>query len=494
MSRYSRRAWLTHCTAGLAWSPTLWAGTQPPTSAGADRAGTEPAGTPCSAAEAVAAGSSGPVSGPQGGPPPGPAAGGESPGPGPGSKQTREISPRDAAELQHALFRAAGTGDTLRVASPRSLLLPLREDQVGTRSELSRHALLIPEGVRLDLNGSTLALEFQANGHGVRLSNDSAIRRGTIEIVASAGKGSQACWHSAVSVGAAYGDGGTPDRPGHFARVTHWEAADLTIRQPFAAAGIQLMSAAGWGALRRITIADSKLALLGIGMDWGSVGPVNSADEQLPHMRRLWDRGEIYTTHPHDVLVEDLRVGRLTRQQDGNDAGLRCSACHRITVRRVHVEEAAVAVALFGGDLGYEFALPDQRDQAHRGYDLAGIGIERATHFGIVLNGLADNVWRARERQLDKPRLDPTQPGLVEPRLREVRLRGAGGQSQGVYAVSVTRGSFDDVEIGGFETGIHPEDWVDGLTFERTHLRDNRHPLRIEGTRAPARGVVVRPG
>jgi hypothetical protein len=35
---------------------------------------------------------------------------------------------------------------------------------------------------------------------------------------------------------------------------------------------------------------------------------------------------------------------------------------------------------------------------------------------------------------------------------------------------------------------------VNGLTFERTRLRDNRHPIRVEGTRAPARGVEVRPG
>ena len=486
MSRFSRRDWLTHCAAGLAWTSTSWAGSQPPASPGTVPVGTVPVGS--ERAGAVAAQGTDPAR------PPMPAAGVQEPGPGPGSQQIREISPRDAAELQQALFRAAGSGDTLRVATPRSLVLPLREDRVGRHAEISRHALLIPEGVRLDLNGSTLGLELRANGHGVRLSNDSAIRHGTIEIVASEGKGSQACWHSAVSVGAPYGDGGTPDRPGHFVRVAHWEAADLTIRQPFAAAGIQLMSAASWGALRRITIADSKQALLGVGMDWGSVGPVNSADEQLPLMRRLWERGEIQTTHPHDVLVEDLRVGRLARQQDGNDAGLRCSACHRITVRRLHVVEAGVAVALFGGDLGYEFALPDQRDEAHRGYDLAGVSIDRATLFGIVLNGLADNVWRARERQLDTPRLDPTQPGLVEPRLRDVRLRGAGGTSQGVYAVSVTNGSFDDVEISGFETGIHPEDWVNGLTFERTRLRDNRHPIRVEGTRAPARGVEVRPG
>ncbi len=52
-------------------------------------------------------------------------------------------------------------------------------------------------------------------------------------------------------------------------------------------------------------------------------------------MRRLWEQGQIYSTHPHDILIENLRVGRLTRNLDGNDAGVRCSACHNITIRNV---------------------------------------------------------------------------------------------------------------------------------------------------------------
>lgn len=482
MPHLSRRAWLTHgatqlVTTHLVHSGLLHSGQLP-------RA-------PLHGGEAPGWGA---VAGDLPGGPKAQGNAGRVPGPGPGSGVVREIAPRDGAELQHELFRAQGRGDTLRLATPRTLVLPLREEVVGSRREISRQALLIPPETRLDLNGSTLRLELRSNGHGVRLSTGSAIRRGLIEIVASEGRGSQACWHSAVSVGAPYGDGGTPDQPGEFVTVSHWEVADLTIRQPFAAAGIQLMSEACWGVLRRITLVDSPRALLGIGMDWGTVGPLTAEDAQLPRMRRLWERGELYSTHPHDVLVEQLRVGRLTRHQDGNDAGLRCSACHHITVRGVQVAEAAVAVTLVGGDLGYEFARPDLRETPHHGYDLAGIEIERASLFGIVLNGLADNIWRAREHHGYEPVRNPTQPGLWEPRFRQVRLRGAGGRSQGIYAVSVTNGEFDHADISQFETGLHPEDWVNGLTLRHTRLHNNEHPPRIEGTRAPAKGVVVVPG
>ncbi len=126
--------------------------------------------------------------------------------------------------------------------------------------------------MELDLNGSTLLLDLRSNSYGVRLSHHSTVRNGTIRIVRSEGKGSQAIWHSAVCVGAAYGDGGTVAKPGHFSTVGHWRIEDLTIDQPFAAAGIQLMSEAHHGVIRNIRILDSEQALLGISLDWGTVG------------------------------------------------------------------------------------------------------------------------------------------------------------------------------------------------------------------------------
>ena len=166
------------------------------------------------------------------------------------------------------------------------------------QGKISRHALLIPPHVLLNLNGSALALDLRSNSHGVRLSNHSAIRYGTIRVVRSEGKGSQAIWHSAFSVGAPYDDGGTPEKPSYFSRVVGWRIENITIDQQVAASAIQLMSEACFGEIRRVRILDSPKALMGIGLDWGSVGKMTTADDQIPRMRELWEKGEIYSTHP----------------------------------------------------------------------------------------------------------------------------------------------------------------------------------------------------
>ncbi len=394
-----------------------------------------------------------------------------------------------ADELQQALHRHAGSHDTLQIPKGGTLTCLVREELIS--DEKSIHPLLIPPGVRLDLNGSTLLLDLRSNSYGVRLSNDSAIRNGTIRIVRSEGKGSQACWHSGISIGAAYGDGGTPEKPGRFSTVAHWEVEDITIDQQFAASAVQLMSEACHGILKNIRVLDSSKALLGIGLDWGSVGPITTEDKELPRMRKLWEQGQIYSTHPHDILIENIRVGKLTRNVDGNDAGVRCSACHRITIRDVDVAEAATAVAIFGGDCGYEYARTDQRELAHIGYVMEDIKIAKAQKYGIVLNGSADNIWRARRQHAYDSVRDPVHPGLDKPIIRNAVLRG-GDQpnAQGIYAVAVADATIDKLDVSGFSIGVHVEDWVSGMRFRDTRFAGNKEDKRIEGATEPATGVT----
>jgi hypothetical protein len=403
-----------------------------------------------------------------------------------------EVNVASADELQQLLHHHAESGNCLRIARPVELTCTVREEMV--ENEKSIHPLLVPRGVRLDLNGSTLRLDLRSNCYGVRLSNDSAIRNGTIRVVRSEGKGLQACWHSGISVGAAYGDGGTPDRPGAFSTVSRWAIENMTIDQPFAASAIQFMSEACHGLVQNVRILNSDQALLGIGMDWGSVGPITSADAELPRMRRLWEQGEIYSTHPHDIVVRNIRVGRLTRNIDGNDAGVRCSACHRITISDVVVEEAATAVAIFGGDCGYEYARPDQREDQHREYRIDNVRIDRALRYGIVLNGSADNIWRAKRDLGYEPVRDPVHPGLDRVSIRDCVLRGTGAaNSQGIYAVAVTEATLERLDIAGFDIGVHVEDWVRGMHFRNCKVADNTQNARIEGATEPAEGVVFDP-
>jgi hypothetical protein len=401
-----------------------------------------------------------------------------------------EIDVDHGTALQSELDRHVGSGSRLRLKSAREITCLVQEQIIG--GEKSIHPLLIPAGVHLDLQGSTLQLDCRSNSYGVRLSNDSSISNGSIRIVRSEGKGSQACWHSGISIGAAYDDAGTPEKPGRFSTVRNWLVENITIDQPFAASAIQLMSEACHGAIRNVTILDSAKALLGVGMDWGSVGPITTEDAQIPRMRKLWEAGKIYSTHPHDVLVENLKVGRLTRHVDGNDAGVRCSACHNITIRNVMIAEAATAVAIFGGDLGYEFAREDQRKLQHIGYRIEDVQIERAEIYGLVLNGSADNVYRASRNHAYRPVRDPVHPGLDRPVIKNLTLRGGGDRKnrQGIYAVAVTDARLESMSIEDFDIGVHVEDWVRGMRFVGTRFAKNRKDTQIEGATEAATGVV----
>ncbi len=131
-----------------------------------------------------------------------------------------DIDCRNGAELQAILHQHAGSEKTLRITTAKEIVCLVSEESI--HGEQSRHALLIPERLHLNLNGSTLLLDCRTNSYGVRLSSHSSISNGTIRVVRSENKGSQACWHSGISVGAAYGDGGTTAMPGRFSKVSHW--------------------------------------------------------------------------------------------------------------------------------------------------------------------------------------------------------------------------------------------------------------------------------
>ena len=394
-------------------------------------------------------------------------------------KKLLEIEISDGALLQKAMDRHENA--ILRISEPTMLNCSVLESVV--QGEVSRHALLIPPGVELDLNGSTLALDLRSNSHGVRLSSGSAIRNGTIRVVRSEGKGSQAIWHSGISVGAPYDDGGTPAKPSYFSKVSNWRIEDMIIDQQVAASAIQLMSEACFGVIRRVRILDSPKALMGIGLDWGSVGKMTTADAQIPRMRELWERGEIYSTHPHDILIEDIQVGHLTRNVDGNDAGVRCSACYNIRIRNVRVASAATAVAIFGGDCGFEFAPIPLRPLAHTGYEIDGVVINTAFRYGIVLNGLADNVYRSSENHGYETLIDTAHPGLNRVVVSNCRLNGGGTpKNQGIFVTAVTDAEVRDVVVEGFGMGARIKNWVNGLRFVNCDLAENDEPYTILST------------
>lgn len=84
------------------------------------------------------------------------------------------VDVHDGASLQQALEQHADKPGVVKISQAAELHCLALEAKV--RDEVSRHALLIPENIILDLNGATLLLDLRSNSHGVRLSNHSGIR------------------------------------------------------------------------------------------------------------------------------------------------------------------------------------------------------------------------------------------------------------------------------------------------------------------------------
>lgn len=401
-------------------------------------------------------------------------------------KKVVSVNVRNGEELQQAMLKQSAAGGGMMRLSPATLTCFVRQDSVG--GESSTHALLVPEGIELDLNGGSLLLDLRSSSYGVRLSNRSAIRNGTVRIIRSEGlprpaEMCQAIWHSVISVGAAYGSGGTVAKPGYYSTVSNWAMEDLVLEQPAESSCIQMMSQACNGVIRNIRILDSEKAKIGIGLDWGTVGPVGTADETVPQMKKLWEKNEISSTHPHHILIENITIGKLGRSVDGNDAGVRCSGCHHITIKNVEIETAMCAVALFGGDFGFEFAPDEQRKVAHTGYVIDGVNIKKARLYGLVLNGSEDNVYRSCLNHGYKSIRDPVHPGLDKPVFRNVVLRGARApHSRGVYITATTGPTFEKVDVAQFETGVAVRNWVRSLRFRNGRIADNQSNVEVGGS------------
>ena len=148
-------------------------------------------------------------------------------------------------------------------------------------------------------------------------------------------------------------------------------------------------------------------------------------------------------------------------------------------------------MAIFGGDCGFEFAPKELRPLAHTGYNIERVVIEEAFQYGIILNGLADNVYRSGQKHGYQMLLDPAQPGLNQVVISDCNLTGTGAPgSLGAFITAVSKVQFRDVTLQNFETGVRIKDWVDDLRFQNCDLSRNDQSRSIAGSQREPREVV----
>jgi hypothetical protein len=147
------------------------------------------------------------------------------------------------------------------------------------------------------------------------------------------------------------------------------------------------------GILENIVVPDSATCS-GVHFDWGNVGTVSSG--AIPATRVAYDAGECFTTHPNNIIISNLTVGNLSYPLASPDVGtraVRLSACYGITIQNVKVGGTTYAAFNHvGGDLGFEFALPEVRFSACRGTSVRNLQAVNSGLFGAYIDTYADNI------------------------------------------------------------------------------------------------------
>ena len=416
----------------------------------------------------------------------------EAAGPAGGAPTASDGRSDDAVPLQAAIDRlsAAGGGE---------LALP-----PGAVTVASIAPVVKPDVV-LNLNGGTLLLVLhEHNATGVRLRSNATLKNGTVQVRSSGRPSLQGAAHAPVVVGPLYGEGGTPDAISPEEGVGGWTIRDLILASDkraevgdgnwIGAPAIQIMGGAHDGLIENIEIPDSAVMAGGIHLDWGFVGPISS--DTIEADDAAFRAGRAFTTHPHAIVVRNIRIGRLSlpsgRGADGS-FGIRLSGVHDVSVSDVTI--VSVTGAAFyhtAGDLGFEFAPDTVKPRACLGIRISGGTVrEASTAYLIWSNSYADNVGRAAARGYH-PIIDPIH-------LTDIvfeRIEGsAGGGEPANYGIRVDHqrgGQIVDCVASGYRRGFYIDEQVDGLTLVRPVATDSaEYGISVEHPSRPPRNVRI---
>ena len=379
----------------------------------------------------------------------------------------------------------------------------------GTNGKTYRCTLapVVLDYVALDLAGSTLLLDLSdTNDTGVSLRNYAELRNGVVEVQSSGTPSLQGGVHAPVTIGPIYGNGGTVASPSADEGVTGWAVRNMVLSSDkdadmgggasIGAAAISIMGGANNGVIEQIEVPDSDVMLGAVHLDWGFVGTISSAD--VPGSREDFDNEDGYTTHPHNILIRDIRVGALTaictdESANGSHA-VRLSGVYNIVVENVRVKSVTnTAFRYHAGDLGFEFAPAEIKPLASKGIEFRDCAVEdNMTGYLILSDSFADNVWRAFDEEDYEPLLDPIQPTDIRFERVNGRADGGGTANYGIRIRQQRGGVVEDCSATGYKQGFNVDERVYGLSLIRPRAALNReHGISIEHGTYPPEDVLV---
>jgi hypothetical protein len=280
-----------------------------------------------------------------------------------------------------------------------------------------QRGVVVPQGVVLDLNGGHLVATLSDPADaGVRLLSNSGVINGRITVRSRGVPGTQGGAHAPILIGTLYGEDPLPSRRSPFADPAGWRVSGVTLSSDkvvpagggvvAGSPAIQVMGGAKNGIIEDVTVPDSSRMAGGIHLDWGTVGPIRSAD--ITGSDRAFQAGRGWTTHPHDIVIRRIRIGRLSRPSiaASGSFGIRLSGVHEIAVSDVSIDGVTeAAIYHTAGDLGYAFARQADRARALQGTRITNVRVASADGAYLVQSdSFADNIARAACRAKAYPR------------------------------------------------------------------------------------------
>jgi len=311
--------------------------------------------------------------------------------------------------------------------------------------------------------GSIIAYLREANDAAVSLSNNSSWRNGSIRVISSAPPGSQMSCHAAVRAGPLIGasvDSGLVDPQ---EGVSGWTLENLLLDTDATdtsggRVAVQINGGTHSWACRQLSCPDNTVMAGFIHADWSAVGAIQTSEDRISSNapNGLNGRPEAWTTHPHNGVIEDCRGGRLSAARQAGETGshgFRLSACHDIVIRRCVLAGTTFAgLRIVGGDLGFEFALPNARQRANRGIRIEDTQVQDlGPGYGLWIDLNDDNVERATLRGAYARRITRSEADVV---INRIAVRGSMNSETGIRLDNVRGCTVTDCEVSSARDGL----------------------------------------
>lgn len=360
----------------------------------------------------------------------------------------------------------------------------------GLRSYRVNSSLIFKTGVEVDFMGATINSNLVGTGgsdYGPRAMSNTTLKNGTLNTLSSGSIGSQGIWHSALSLGNAYGDQSTDiNNPNAYDEVSGVIVDNMTLNTN-ASGKVALATIGLIHDCRFTNITIPASATLGgcFGYDWGVIGSsvagvgIASDPTQMNASKTYFEAGSGTTRHGYNIVVENWKIGALTKAGPDYPTAIRFSAGYGYTVNNITVASCTGAPFVHtAGDLGLEFALASVKPFACKDYSWTNCQCYDTGVSPVMLNDShADNITRAMLPGPDGCNYVPLMEPIQTTNCVWSDIVGnstSGASDRGAIFYFVIGGTYNNFVLSGYVNGIEIQESAARLTFNKPVVFNNR--------------------